>query len=210
MPRPTSRPLRLPAALAPLLAVVLGLLLTACGPPPVEVDANDPQTAMRLADQWVAALPAYAETTRAADAFLPALTDAEGDAEAVAVVRRAGSVGDGVQRMQEGLEAWVEQSLRATSGAAGLTGVRTVGLAAGRAQGHLQRAADALGKDVTVLDDTRLRALAAKAGVTSTAGVDALVAAYTWAVAPYATPDAPAHTTAQLRQALRSGPPATG
>lgn len=193
-----------------MLAVVLGLLLTACGPPPVEVDANDPQTAMRLADQWVAALPAYAETTRAGDAFLPALTDAGGDAEAVAVVRRAGSVGAGVQRMQAGLVAWVEQSLRASSGVAGLTGVRTVGLAAGRAQGHLQRAADALGQDLTVLDDTTLRALAAKAGVTATAGVDALVAAYTWALAPYATPDAPAHTTAELRQALRSGPPTGG
>ena len=205
MPRPTSRPLLLPAA---LLSVVLGLLLTACGPPPVEDDANDPQTAMRLADQWVAALPAYAEATRADDAFLPALTDAGGDAEAVAVVRRAGSVGDGVQRMQAGLEAWVEQSLRATSGDAGLTGVRTVGLAAGRAEGHLQRAADALGKDLTVLDDTSLRSLATKAGVTGSAGVDALVAAYTWAVAPYATPDGPAHTTAELRQALRSGPPA--
>ncbi len=204
MPRPTPRPLLLPAA---LLSVLLGLLLTACGPPPVEVDANDPQTAMRLADQWVAALPAYAETTRADDAFLPALTDAGGDAEAVAVVRRAGSVGDGVQRMQTGLEAWVERSLRATSGAAGLTGVRTVGLAAGRAQGHLQRAADALGKDLTVLDDTSLRSLATKAGVTRSADVDALVAAYTWAVAPYATPDGPARTTAELRQALRSGPP---
>ena len=189
---------------------VLALLVSACGAPPVEVDANDPQTAMRLADQWVQGLPAYAATTRAPDAFVPALTEAGGDEKAVAVVRRAGSVGDGASRMQQGLQAWVERSLQTASRGTGLAGVREVGLSAARAQGHLQRAARALDEPITPIDDAAIRSLAREAGIVQTARLDALVATYTWALAPYATADGRAHTTAELRQALRAAPPVAG
>lgn len=197
----------MPGLLAGLLGV-LALVVSACGAPPVEVDANDPQTAMRLADQWVQGLPAYAATTRAPDAFVPALTEATGDEKAVAVVRRAGSVGDGVSRMQRGLRAWVEQSLRSTAGETGPGGVRVVGLSAARAQGHLQRAAAALGRPSTPIDDATIRSLGRQAGITRAARLQALAAAYAWGLAPYATADAPAHPAAELRRTLRSGPPA--
>ncbi|MCW2817301.1 MAG: hypothetical protein JWR42_88, partial [Marmoricola sp.] len=59
-------------------------------------------------------------------------------------------------------------------------------------------------------DDASIRTLATRAGVTGSGRLEALAAAYTWALAPYATADGRAHTTAELRQALRSGPPAAG
>lgn len=193
------------------LLVVLGLLLfSACGQPPPDPTANAPQTAMRLADTWVAALPAYAAATPAADAFVPALTQGGDDEKTLRVVRRAGSIGDGVAKMQAGLEAWVTQALTdlpAQTGPRDLVALRTVGLAAGRAQGHLSRAADDLGKPDDPIDEAQLATLFSGAGQSGAPRLAALTDAYAWALEPWTTTDGVPRTSAQLTQTLRAGPP---
>ncbi len=207
--RTTRRTSDRPRAL--LLLVVLGLLMVSgCGQPPPDPAANAPQTAMRLADTWVAALPAYAATTPAADAFVPGLTQGGEDQETLRVVRRAGSIGDGIAQMQTGLESWVTQALKdlpAQTGRQDLVALRTVGLAAGRAQGHLGRAAEDLGKADAAIDEARLASLFSSAGQSGPPRLAALTDAYVWALAPWTTPGAKPHTSAELAQTLRSGPP---
>ena len=204
-----QRALRPALLLLGALAVLLGGLLTACGPPPVEVDANAPQVAERLAATWVAALPTYAATEPDPDpdAFVPSLTQAEGDADAVRVVRRAGQDGDGIRRMQGGYEAWLEQELREAAATGDVVALRAAGLAGGRAQGHLRRAAVALGKPDPSLDSAGLADLAARAGVTDARQLTTFTEAWTWAVRPFATADGATYSSAQLRRALASGPP---